>query len=208
MARLLRVHFASIGHGDARLAPLTLDFRHVGSRGESGTGADTVLWLRNGGGKSSILNLFFSVFRPGAREFLGSQAEGRARRLEQYVKGRDLAFVVTEWDVAPAEQTELFPTGPHNVRIVGQVLAWKGRRPSTDLTQLRRLFFSFRAQRGGLTFDELPVTGLGQPVESFDGFRDWLKEAVHTHGGAEVVSTDHHRKWAGHLEAIGLDPEL
>ena len=55
MARLMRLHFASIGHRDARLSPLTLDLRDE----NQGTGADTVLWLRNGGGKSSILNLFF-----------------------------------------------------------------------------------------------------------------------------------------------------
>ena len=63
MPRLLRLHFASIGHEHARLAPLTLDFRH-----DQGTGADSVVWLRNAGGKSSILNLFYSVFPVGTEK--------------------------------------------------------------------------------------------------------------------------------------------
>lgn len=37
MPRLMRLHFASIGHRRARLSPLTLDFRD----NNAGTGADT-----------------------------------------------------------------------------------------------------------------------------------------------------------------------
>ncbi len=209
MARLLRLHFASIGHRDARLAPLTLDFRHAGGADPTGRAADTVLWLRNGGGKSSILNLFYSVFRPSAREFLGSSAEGRARKLSDYVQARDLAFVVSEWDVAPPDGLELFATAPEHVRVVGQVLAWKGQRRSADLGNLRRLFFSLRADReGALGFDALPIHGLGEPAESFDVFRQWLREVSHEHAAHELVFTENQTTWLAHLEDVGLDPEL
>lgn len=209
MARLLRAHFASIGHGDARLAPLTLDFRHAGGEADAGRAADTVIWLRNAGGKSSILNLLYSVFRPSAREFLGSSAEGKARKLGDYVQGRDLAFVVTEWDVDPPEGLELFATAPRGVRIAGQVLAWKGQRRSADLGNLRRLFFSVSADpERDLTFDSLPIHGLGEPADSFDAFHHWLREASHEHGGQELVFTQNQGTWLGHLEKVGLDPEL
>ena len=210
MPRLLRVHFSSIGHRDARLAPLTLDFRHAPEeeRGRGGTGADTVVWLRNGGGKSSILNLFYSVFRTRTREFLGSSAEGKARRLDQYVGSKDLAFVVTEWDVSPASQLEMFATPPHHVRIVGQVLAWKGQQSSSDLTKLRRLFFTLRAKPREVVFDDLPVSGLGAPVSSFDAFRDWLRESTHRYPALEISYTDSHKSWEQQLEKLGLDPEL
>lgn len=208
MARLLRVHFSSIGDRDARLAPLTLDFRHAAPGEESGTGADTVIWLRNAGGKSSMLNLFYSVFRPSAREFLGASAEGKARRLEQYVKGRDLAFVVTEWDVeAPAEPT-LFAQAPVRTRVIGQILAWRNQQRSSDLSNLRRLFFSLVTQPGQVELDTLPILGLGKPVESFDAFRDWLRDLQHRVSTTQVVTTDHQLKWHQHLESIGLDPEL
>lgn len=204
MARLLRLHFSSIGHRDARLAPLTLDFREL-SGGHHGTGADTVLWLRNGGGKSSVINLFYALFRTRAREFLGTSAEGKARRLEDYVKGRDLAFVVSEWDTDPIGDNA---SAPQSIRVVGTALAWKGQQRSTDKSKLRRLFFSLRTRPGALTFDTLPISGLAEPVLSYEAFREWLRVAAHEHAELEVTTTEAHNTWERHLERIGLDPEL
>jgi hypothetical protein len=205
MARLLRVHFASVGHPDARLAPLTLDLR---ARDTGGAGVDSVLWLRNGGGKSTILNLFYSLFRPDRRDFLGASAEGRARHLEDYVKADDLAFVVTEWDVEPVAQTSLFGVRPGRRRVVGQVLSWKDREKSHDVSKLRRRFFSFVVSPL-VGFDELPVDGLGpSPVRSHDAFRLWLDTLRQDHPELEPFSEDTPRKWTEHLEKIGLDPEL
>ncbi len=204
MPRLLRAHFASIGHRDARLAPLTLDFRHA----TEGTGADSVVWLRNGGGKSSVINLFFSIFRPSRREFLGSSAEGKARRIEDYIKAQDLACAVTEWDVTPLGAPSLFAEPPRDVRIVGQALSWKGLRRSKDTSNLRRLFFSIKAKPGVLDFDEIPVQGLGEPESSFEHLRDWLRETAAAHPGLEITTTESQRAWLAHLEKIGIDSEL
>lgn len=117
MARLRRIHLASIGHKDARFFPLTIDLRD-----ELGSGSDAVLWLRNGGGKSSVLNLYFSIFQPRLTRFLGAKAEHKERALTDYVKAEDIAFVVTEWDIDPA----IADPARKKVRIVGQVMAWKG----------------------------------------------------------------------------------
>lgn len=205
MPRLLRAHFASVGHPDARLAPLTLDLR---ARDRTGTGADSVLWLRNGGGKSTILNLFYSLFRPERREFLGASAEGRARHLEDYVKADDLAFIVTEWDVEPAAEEGLFGSRPGRRRVVGQVLAWKDRQRSTDVSKLRRRFFSF-AVGPSMGLEDLPVEGLGAPpVRSFDAFRQWFDRLRQERPELEPFAEETPRKWGEHLERIGLDPEL
>lgn len=201
MARLMRLHFASIGHRDARLSPLTLDLR-----GENnGTGVDTVLWLRNGGGKSSILNLFFSLLRPGARDFLGSAAEGKSRRLADYVKDGDLAFVVSEWDLAP--RLDLFGTTPTHVHVLGQVLSWKGLQRSPDESKLRKLLFGFRAG-AELGFDDLPIRGLREPVGSFEAFREWLAAHKSRSPALEVTYTDAASTWRAHLGQLGLDPDL
>lgn len=201
MARLMRLHFASIGHRDARLSPLTLDLR-----GENnGTGVDTVLWLRNGGGKSSILNLFFSLLRPGARDFLGSAAEGKSRRLADYVKDGDLAFVVSEWDLAP--RLDMFGTTPTHVHVLGQVLSWKGLQRSPDESKLRKLLFGFHAGPE-LGFDDLPIRGLSEPVGSFDAFREWLAGHKSRSPALEVTYTDAASTWRTHLGQLGLDPDL
>jgi hypothetical protein len=201
MPRLMRLHFASIGHRDARLSPLTLDFRDE----HHGTGVDTVLWLRNGGGKSSILNLFFSLIRPGVREFLGSAAEGKSRRLADYVKDGDLAYVVSEWDLAP--RLDLFASPPSRVQVLGQALSWKGLQRSPDESKLRKLLFSFRAGPE-LNFDDLPIRGLSEPVASFEAFREWLAGHKSRSPAREVFYTDAASPWRAHLGQLGLDPDL
>ncbi|MBL9100179.1 MAG: hypothetical protein JNL82_04420 [Myxococcales bacterium] len=197
----MRLHFASIGHRDARLSPLTLDLRDE----NHGTGVDTVLWLRNGGGKSSILNLFFSLLRPGARDFLGSAAEGKSRRLADYVKDNDLAYVVSEWDLAP--RLDLLGSAPTHIHVLGQVLSWKGLQRSPDESKLRKLLFSFHAG-AGLGFDDLPIRGLGEPVGSFEAFREWLAGHKSRSPAQQVFYTDAPSTWRAHLGQLGLDPDL
>ncbi|MFV8750643.1 hypothetical protein ACNOYE_08825 [Nannocystaceae bacterium ST9] len=205
MARLLRLHFASIGHGHARLSPLTLDFRHLTSSLEPGSGIDSIVWLRNGGGKSSIINLFYSVLRPNRNEFLGSSAEGKARRIEDYVKRQDLSFVVSEWDVNPAHGPDALARRPTTIRLVGQVLAWKNQQ----LTDLNRVYFSIRAIPGVLELESLPILGLADShCERFDEFRQWLRDTSHRHPETEISDTINQRKWRDNLESLGIDTEL
>jgi hypothetical protein len=80
-------------HQDARFPALTLDLRDA-----QGLAADTIIWAENGTGKSSLLSLYFSTFRPSQRLFLGKQAESKVRELGDYLRDRDLGFVITEWD--------------------------------------------------------------------------------------------------------------
>lgn len=195
MPRLSRVHFCGIGHRDARLDPLTLDFR----------AEDSVLWLRNGGGKSSILNLFYSVFRPALREFLGSRAEAGHRALHQYVGDRDLACVITEWT---DQERGLFGLPEEGRLVLGQALAWRGGERSSDTSRLQRLFFGFRS-RAGLRLDDLPLRGLhDSPVTSLDAFKDVLDASFAAHPGCEGVHTWTQRTWLDHLERVSVDPEL
>ncbi|TVR00898.1 MAG: hypothetical protein EA398_10960 [Deltaproteobacteria bacterium] len=201
MPRLRRVHFASIGHRDARLAPLTLDLRDP-----KGGAADSVIWLRNGGGKSSILNLFFSVFRPGLGEFLGKAVDGQSRHLADYVKAEDTAFVITEWEVDGTQQG--LGLEQPATRILGQVIEWRGRQRSSDTSRLQRRFFTLRTD-DVVHWDTLPVHGImDAPVVSMDAFLDWLRQVRDERPAREVVVEEHQGKWIRHLESIHLDPEL
>lgn len=200
MARLLRLHFASVGHADARFSPLTLDFRRPG-----GAAANTVLWLRNGGGKSSLLNLFYSTFAPQTKNFLGKRADGRSRQLGDYVQGRDLACVVSEWEMAAS------PTQPSDIRVIGQVLCWKDAvQAAHDESRLERCFFTFRSG-GGITFDSVPVYGLvASPSLSLDQFRNWLNWLKGEHRSLEPESRSQGQKgdWQRVLRDVGFDEEL
>ena len=204
MARLRRIHLTSVGHKDARFFPVTIDLRD-----ELGSGSDAVLWLRNGGGKSSVLNLYFSIFQPRLTRFLGSKAEHKERALTDYVKAEDIAFIVTEWDIDPA----ITDRARKKVRIVGQVMAWKGRRPSTKAADLERWFFSCLAGEG-TTLESLPILmspALGHPgqhVKSLQEFRDWFAEKAKAHPGRDFFMSDHQGRWIEFLEKRDLDPEV
>lgn len=199
MPKLRRVHFASIGWPDARLSPLSLDLAD-----DLGGATDSVLWLRNGGGKSSILNLFFSTFRPGLSDFLGRAVEGQRRHLADYVAADDSAFVLTEWELdAPS-------TDKRDARtlVVGQSLEWRDRVKSADPSRLHRRFFSFFTD-GALTWSAIPLQGLGeQPCTTQEAFVSWLRAHHAERPAREVVVEDSQRKWGEHLLALGLDPEL
>lgn len=201
MPRISRIHFASLGHHDARFPTLTLDLRDP-----QGRPTDTIVWAENGTGKTSLLNLFFSTYQTGRRQFLGKRSQAKARDLDDYVQERDLSFIVTEWDTTDDRATAtLLEDAPRELLIVGQMLSWKGLDRSSG--ELRRLFFTLRPNRE-VNFEALPVLGLGQPVPSFEAFRDWLNEQARLHPALQAVTETNQGEWRSHLEANHLDPEL
>ncbi len=200
MARLLRLHLSCVGHKDARFFPLTIDFR---DRERAPT--DCVIWLMNGGGKSSLMNLFYSTFLPESRRFLGGKEEKRERKLPDYVKGGDLALVLTEWQMPPGPN--LFST----TRIVGQVLAWKGGVASVDdESRLDREFFTFRGSDLH-PFDALPFHGLSpKSCSNLKEVREWLAQFGSDFPEVEVErgNQDGKAKWRGTLDRVGIDTDL
>ena len=201
MPRITRIHFAGLGHQDARFPALTLDLRDP-----AGRAGDSVIWAENGTGKSSLLSLFFSTYRPNQRLFLGKQAESKARELGDYLRDRDLGFIITEWDTTDDRaEASLLSDGPRELLLVGQALSWRNLDRSTG--DLRRLFFTLRPGRD-VHFESLPVLGLAAPATSFEAFREWLDAQQKSHPRLDIVHTTNHTEWRDHLEKNHLDPEL
>ncbi|MFZ5477569.1 MAG: hypothetical protein ACOZNI_12405 [Myxococcota bacterium] len=203
MPRLLRVHYASVGYRDARLDPVTLDLRHA-----EGTGGDSVVWLRNGGGKSSILSLFFSLLRPDRREFLATISSDGKKKLEDYVKEDDLACVLTEWDVEPPASPGLFGRAPRRTRVFGQAFGWEGRQRSANPARLKAVRFALYLDERTM-LEHLPVRGLdGSPVGSLGALTRWLDDLQGRRPELEVLHTENQREWLELLDRAGIDPEL
>jgi len=190
MAKLGRVHFAGMGNVSARFNPLTLDFRSA-----AGLPAHTVLWLRNGGGKTTLLSLFYSVILPAKREWLGKFHQ-KPTQLSDYMFDREVGYIIIEFIFADGSRW-----------LVGQVLV---KRAADDVS---RLCFTCRAN-GPVTLEALPVVGLGDtPAKTREAFFDYLKAENKRHPKAvELTELDlakeGYSEWERHLVGIGIDPAV
>jgi len=184
----------------------TIDLRNSGERA-----TDSALWLRNGGGKSSILNLFFALVRPGRREFLGAKAEARKRRLEDYILPEDRSVVACEWELDDQGGRLDFSDGP-DIYLTG--VFYERRTGVGEEDRLRRLFFATRTSADGvrLRLEDLPLFAVSpegtRARRTLTGFRAEWMELRGRYPQLEVSATDNQQEWAELLENAGIDPEL
>ncbi|MEU1272712.1 hypothetical protein [Streptomyces sp. NPDC005799] len=225
MYELSRIRLYSIGPAGARYADTVLDLRGVGEPvpDPAPTQAEFfeqepvgpprrpapagVLFLENGGGKSVLLKLIFSVMLPGHRNTLGGASSGVLRK---FLLADDCGHVALEWQ----------HTLTGECVVVGKVSEWRGRQVSNDPRKFAEAWYSFRPGPG-LSLDNLPVaeaTSVRPPVEgqsgaqgrrrTMKGFRDAITEAGKAYPHLEVHWEEIHDRWIEHLGDLGLDPEL
>lgn len=200
MPKLTRLRFASVGHPNARFDDLVLDFRDP-----DGRPTDSTLWLRNGGGKSSILNLFFAGVRPNRREFLGTSAETK-RELREYVQASDHSVVAYEWELDGLRGQLAFDDHADRF-ITGTFYDWKG-------TDLKRWYFACRVtpDEPRLTLDGLPIyrEEHGQRIARLTStsFRQEWQSLQKEFPSRHILITENQGEWRDVLERAGIDAEL
>ena len=190
MYELSRVRLHGIGPKGARYQDVTLDMR-CGEDGQPSPA--TVLFLENGGGKTVLVRLIFSVILPGKRQVVGTTS---SKVLEKFVLGGDVAHVALEWrDVRTGQ-----------LLVTGKVSEWQGHVVSADSARLTERWYTFRpTPRLGLA--ALPFTQDGRIV-SLAGFRDRLYEAHEADPALQVIVEKVQADWTEHLDSLRLDPEL
>jgi hypothetical protein len=211
MYELSRVRLFSIGPAGARYADTVLDLRGVGApvpdpaprqaqlfEGEPvgpprRPAPAGVLFLENGGGKSVLLKLIFSVMLPGHRNTLGGASSGVLRK---FLLADDCGHVALEWQHVLTGETV----------VVGKVSEWRGRQVSSDPRKFAESWYSFRPGPG-LDLDGLPVR-VGGRRRTMRGFRDAMTELHKAYPDVDVVWEEIHDRWIEHLNVLGLDPEL
>ncbi|WP_329204992.1 hypothetical protein OG893_04715 [Streptomyces sp. NBC_01696] len=225
MYELSRVRLYSIGPAGARYADTVLDLRGVGEPVPRPAPAQAeffedepvgpprrpapagVLFLENGGGKSVLLKLIFSVMLPGHRNTLGGASSGVLRK---FLLADDCGHVALEWQHTLSGECV----------VVGKVSEWRGRQVSNDPRKFAEAWYSFRPGPG-LSLDSLPVaeaSAVGRPAEgvsgargrrrTMKGFRDALTDAGKFYPHLDVQWEEIHDRWNEHLGDLGLDPEL
>lgn len=195
MLFLERARFIHIGAPDCRIDDLT-----ISAQDDGGRPVDSVIWLRNGGGKTVLLSLFFAHLLPGVRDFLKGKKENA--RFSDHVLDGDTSYVAARWVGAP---TQLSLTGDDRPRLVtGRAVE---RRAGFSGTALPDLFFSFRPVAGVLDLDSLPWAADGHRLD-LSGFLAELNRLSRAHPALDLVTTEKDGVWAGHLRRQGLDPEI
>ncbi|MHB1538133.1 MAG: coiled-coil domain-containing protein [Solirubrobacteraceae bacterium] len=190
----------SVGPKGARYEDVLLDFRDRNADPARGS----VLFLENGGGKSVLLKLLFSVLLPGRKLVLG--ANSNTKTLENFVLTGDTGHVVLEWRAVTADGQAL----PERL-LTGKVYEWRGRQHSSDSQNLREAWYTLRPADNALTLDTLPVRAERDGSKfkrQFGSYKEKLEEANRAHPELDLVWTDVQRKWIEHLDARGIDPEL
>ena len=153
-----------------------------------------MLFLENGGGKSVLLKLVFSVLLPGRRQVVGTTSTDV---LAKFVLGEDVAHVACEW----------MHTATGALLVTGKVSEWPGHVVSADAARLADAWYSFRPAPG-FGLDDLPFTDDGRRV-TMASFRDRLhRGSADGAAAADLVWETAHREWTRHLMDVGLDPEL
>lgn len=225
MYELSRVRLYSIGPAGARYADTVLDLRGVGAPvpNPAPTQAEFfedepvgpprrpapagVLFLENGGGKSVLLKLIFSVMLPGHRNTLGGASSGVLRK---FLLADDCGHVALEWQ----------HTLTGELVVVGKASEWRGRQVSNDPRKFAEAWYSFRPGPG-LSLDSLPVaessavhrspegaSGARGRRRTMKGFRDSITEAGKVYPHLDIHWEEIHDRWNEHLGDLGLDPEL
>ncbi len=206
MYELSRVLLKSVGPSGARYQDVVLDFSGVGRPVAGaqmplfGSGTPTrrpspatVVYLENGGGKSVLIKLIFSVVLPGRRQVVGSAGGGV---LERFVLEQDTAHVVLEWTHARSGRR----------LITGKVSEWKDQRQTADSRNLVERWYHFRPTVN-LGLENLPIADSNHYLR-LNAYLDELKQAADDDPTMEYSSFERHGEWTDRLTELSLDPEL
>jgi hypothetical protein len=203
--QLAALRFRSIGERSARFTDLTLKLTAPAEDGL--IPQDSVIWLRNGGGKSSILSLLYAQLLPRAAEFMGRSVK---RSLTDYVGSGDTAHVVAVWQPSQAARDLLGE--PDDLLVTGAVYEWDDlRRPAQAAESRDRLntsFYAFHAVPGVLDLETLPFADAGGRPCRLSGFVQALREQARPCPRANLVVTEAMHMWAKALLDRHLDPAL
>jgi hypothetical protein len=201
MYELNRIRLYQVGPRGARYTDVTLDLSGVGAMVPTQGGLfdaptrrpspSSLLLLENGGGKSVLLKLLFSVFLPGKRNTVG----GSAAVMEKFVVGDDAAHVVLEWmHVRTGDRI-----------VTGKTLQRRSTRAAGD--QLAEHWWSLRPTAAA-EIGTLPFTANDRRLR-LDGFREALAEIDRAAPGMQLTWVGPEvGAWSQHLRNLGIEPDL
>ncbi len=193
MPQLTRLRLCCIGPAMARIDDMTLSFHDA-----TGQPVNSTLWLRNGGGKTFIMQLFLWLMCPDKRMTL------TGRSIEDYIQSQDRSVIIAEWQLDGSSYGRAL--NEPNRYLTGVFCEWHSDR-------LQRLFFVARVHP-----DELRLTLEGLPIYSLrneraerrtlNSFKQEWQALGNAFPSAEINETENLHTWSKLLEQAGIDPTL
>ncbi|MGL5861846.1 MAG: hypothetical protein ACRCY9_11400 [Phycicoccus sp.] len=198
MYELNRARLAGIGPRGARYSDVTLDLSGLGQTVPPTNLFDppgrrpapsSLLLLENGGGKSVLLKLLFSVVLPGRRNTVGGTS------LEKFVLDGDTGHVALEWmHVSTGDRLVTAKT-------------YQRRSRNNDKNPLAEAWYSFRPS-ATLDLDSLPITVDGRR-RRLTGYKEAVEEADRLEATTELNWLGEDQGgWRDHLRERRLEPDL
>ncbi|MDG9681851.1 hypothetical protein QC334_03695 [Streptomyces sp. DH18] len=206
MYELSRIRVCSAGPAGARFQDVILDFSGAGQPVAAvqenlferaaqvvRPSPASVVFLENGGGKSVLMKLLFSVVLPGRRQVKDAPDP---RLLEDFVLARDVSHIALEWMHAT--------TG--RLLVTAKTLCWKDQVVSTVAENLIEHWYAFHPSPT-LGLDSLPIVEEGK-YRSLSSYRECVKELGAQDQRLQVSWPKSQEEWTDLLDHLGLDPEL
>ncbi|MGV9821174.1 hypothetical protein [Nocardia xishanensis] len=197
MYRLRRMYLDSIGITTNRFSDLMAEFTDI-----DGNPGDSIVWLRNGAGKTTMISLLLALIRPDRRDFLAGQKKNN-RTLEDLVLPADTSHVVAEW------------VGPDGeLLMTGAIYEWNNRHRPADYNgrgknNLKRSWWCLTPDLDvdGGTLDSLPFTRRTEGAYDRARFCSHI-QALAGQGLNAVVVHDSITAWHSALRERRFDPGL
>jgi hypothetical protein len=196
MYRLRRLYLDSCGVPENRFTDLLVDFTDT-----AGEPTDTIVWLRNGAGKTTMLSLLLALILPDRRDFLAHRTKNRT--LEDLIGATDTAHVAAEW---------VSPEG--HLLLTGAVYEWDSRVKPHDYNgkgkdRLRRSWWCLTPDPGveAATLDTLPFTLRSRGTYDRERFCAHIS-ALPARGVNAVVASQSIGEWHAALRERRFDPDL
>lgn len=196
MYKLRRLYMDSIGVDDNRFTDVMVGFTDT-----EDNPTDSIILLRNGAGKTTMMSLLLALIRPERREFLSYKIQKRT--LTDLVQGGDTSHVVAEWAT---------PTG--QLLLTGAIYEWDGRQRPADYNtngykRFSQTWWCLTPEEGveGATLDSLPFTYRSRGTYDREKFISHLNSLQAQHS-ADVVIAQAIKQWHAALRERNFDPDL
>lgn len=193
MQKISRIYLGNCGYRSGWYDGLTMNLVNP----DTAAPDNAILNLENGGGKTSLLSLVFSVFEPRMDRFLKHRQSSNNHFSDYFANDGLLGLVMVEWEMPGRKQGQ----APYRL-VVGQAV-------SAVAAQLQptRVFFAFEAS-STLRLEDVPGAKLsGQEALTMPDFKAWLSSTQRKE--IDLWHTETQGDWVDHLRLTrGIDVDL